>query len=137
MEHSNQIREFKLTSHGIELLDVYVGQEGVLTGSARLSQQAKDDAEQLMLQQEIGRKQFGLKRKREAIEAQIAILRSEFEAEVTETLRSIRNDKARIERYIQDRARMAKSRKADAGIKTSGTKEVKQLLNLNLEKENC
>ena len=36
MEHSNQIREFKLTGHGIELVDVYVGTEGVLTGSARL-----------------------------------------------------------------------------------------------------
>jgi circadian clock protein KaiC len=123
MAHSNQIREFKLTSHGIELLDVYVGPEGVLTGSARLSQQAKDDAEQLMLQQEIGRKQFGLKRKREAVEAQIAVLRSEFEAEVTEALRSIKNDKARIERYLQDETKMAKSRKADAGIKTTATKK--------------
>ena len=28
MSHSNQIREFKLTDHGIELLDVYVGAEG-------------------------------------------------------------------------------------------------------------
>ena len=46
MAHSNQIREFKLTNHGIELLDVYVGPEGVLTGSARLSQETKDDAEQ-------------------------------------------------------------------------------------------
>ena len=36
MAHSNQIREFRLTNHGIELLDVYVGSEGVLTGSARL-----------------------------------------------------------------------------------------------------
>ncbi len=48
MDHSNQIREFILTDHGIELLDVYVGPEGVLTGSARLSQEAKNDAEQLL-----------------------------------------------------------------------------------------
>ena len=54
MAHSNQIREFRLTNHGIELLDVYVGAEGVLTGSARLSQETKDDAEQLLRQQEIG-----------------------------------------------------------------------------------
>ncbi len=125
MAHSNQIREFKLTNHGIDLLDVYVGPEGVLTGSARLSQQAKNDAERLTLQQEIGRKQFGLKRKREAVEAQIAVLRSEFEAEVTEALRSIRDDKARVERYIQDQARMGKSRKADAGIKHQAQKRRK------------
>jgi circadian clock protein KaiC len=125
MAHSNQIREFRLTNQGVELLDVYVGPEGVLTGSARLSQQAKDDAEQLILQQEIGRKQFGLKRKREAIDAQIAVLRSEFESELSETLRSIKEDKARIERFIQDQARMSKFRKADAGIKTSGIKKKK------------
>lgn len=125
MAHSNQIREFRLTNRGIELLDVYVGPEGVLTGSARLSQQAKDDAEQLILEQEIGRKQFGLKRKREAIDAQIAVLRSEFESELTETIRSIKEDKARIERFLQDQARMSKFRKADAGIKTSGTKKKK------------
>ena len=50
MAHSNQIREFKLTNNGIELLDVYVGPEGVLTGSARLSQETKDEAEQLLRQ---------------------------------------------------------------------------------------
>jgi len=46
MSHSNQIRAFKLTDHGNELLNVYVGPEGALTGSARLSQEAKNDAEQ-------------------------------------------------------------------------------------------
>ena len=38
--NSNQVREFVLTDHGVELLDVYVGPEGMLTGSARLAQQA-------------------------------------------------------------------------------------------------
>jgi circadian clock protein KaiC len=71
MAHSNQIREFRLTHHGIELLDVYVGADGVLTGSARLSQETKDEAEQLLRRQEIVRKQIGLVRKREAVEAQI------------------------------------------------------------------
>jgi circadian clock protein KaiC len=123
MAHSNQIREFKLTDNGIEMLDVYIGPEGVLTGSARLSQQAKDDAEKLMLKQEIGRKIFGLKHKREAMEAQIALLKSEYEAEESQALRSIGYDNAKIERYLQDQERMAKSRKADTKIKTSGAKK--------------
>src|SRR6202022_960938 len=42
MAHSNQIREFLLTSQGIELADVYVGPEGVLTGSARQAQEAQE-----------------------------------------------------------------------------------------------
>ena len=44
--HSNQVREFVLTGHGIELIDVYVGPAGMLTGSARLAQEAveRDEA---------------------------------------------------------------------------------------------
>ena len=117
MAHSNQIREFRLTNHGIELLDVYVGPEGVFTGSARLSQETKDDAEQLLRQQEIVRKQFGLERKREAMEAQIVLLQSEFEAEESEALKVIGIEKARNERFTQDKAKMAKSRKGDVYIK--------------------
>jgi circadian clock protein KaiC len=120
MAHSNQIREFRLTDHGIELLDVYVGAEGVLTGSARLSQETKDEAEQLLRQQEIGSKQFGLERKREAMEAQIVVLRSEFEAEESEALKVIGIEKVRNERFIQDKVRMGKSRKGDVYIKTTG-----------------
>ena len=41
MAHSNQIREFVLTSHGIELREVYLGPAGVLTGSARVVQEAR------------------------------------------------------------------------------------------------
>jgi circadian clock protein KaiC len=117
MEHSNQIREFKLTNRGIELLDVYVGTDGVLTGSARLSQETKDKAEQLLRKQEIVRKQYGIERKREAMQANILLLRSEFEAEESEALKVIGIENARIERFTQDAAIMAKSRKGDTNIK--------------------
>ena len=99
MAHSNQIREFILTDHGIELLDVYVGPEGVLTGSARLSQEAKNDAEQLLRQQEIERKQSGLELKRAATEAQIVVLKSEFKEEESETLKLIEMEKASAKRF--------------------------------------
>ena len=126
MAHSNQIREFRLTNHGIELLDVYVGSEGVLTGSARLSQETKDDAEQLLRQQEIGTKQFGLERKRDAMEAQIVVLRSEFQAEEAEALKVITIEKARNERFTQDKIKMGKSRRGDVSIKTTGTNKKKK-----------
>lgn len=35
MSHSNQLREFSMTADGIRLRDVYLGPEGVLTGSLR------------------------------------------------------------------------------------------------------
>ncbi|MGD0591976.1 MAG: circadian clock protein KaiC [Bacteroidota bacterium] len=125
MAHSNQIREFRLTNQGIELLDVYVGADGVLTGSARLSQETKDEAEQLLRQQEIGSKQFGLERKREAMEAQIVVLRSEFEAEESDALKVIGIEKVRNERFIQDKVKMGKSRRSDVYIKITGTKKKK------------
>jgi circadian clock protein KaiC len=114
MAHSNQIREFILTNHGIELLNVYVGSEGVLTGSARLSQEAKNNAEQLLHAQEIERKHFDLELKRAAMEASIVLLRSDFKADESETLKIIEREKANIERITLDQKRMAESRKADA-----------------------
>ena len=48
MAHSNQVREFILSSEGIKLREAYVGPEGVLTGSARLAQEAKDKAAALV-----------------------------------------------------------------------------------------
>src|ERR1700742_279830 len=57
MAHSNQIREFALTNHGIDIRDVYVGPEGVLTGSMRMAQEARERADKLNRQQEIQSKQ--------------------------------------------------------------------------------
>jgi circadian clock protein KaiC len=122
MDHSNQIREFILTDRGIELLDVYVGPEGVLTGSARLSQEAKNDAEQLLRKQEIEREQNGLELKRAAMEANIVVLRSEFKEEESETLKIIEMEKAKTERFTQDQKKMAESRKADKLIKKTPTR---------------
>lgn len=114
MAHSNQIREFRLTAHGIELLDVYVGADGVLTGTARISQEARDRAQQELNRQEINRKQLELKRKREVLEAQIKVLRSEYESVESEALRTMEIEKARLVRYIHTKETIAKSRKSDA-----------------------
>ncbi len=47
MPHSNQIREFTLTNHGAQLREVYTGVAGVLTGTARVAQEARERAETL------------------------------------------------------------------------------------------
>ena len=117
MAHSNQIREFLLTDHGIELLDVYVGPEGVLTGSARISQEAKNDLEQLMQRQEIERKQSEIELKRAALDAQIIVLKSEFKEEESKTLKLIEMEKATTRRFLENKKKMATSRKADKFVK--------------------
>ena len=114
MAHSNQIREFLLTDHGVELLDVYVGASGVLTGSARLAQVAKEKAGKLAHMQETENRQLGLERKRKALEAQVKAMRLEFEAQETETLNIIEQEEGRGEQLVQERTDMGLSRKADA-----------------------
>ncbi|HWS17336.1 MAG TPA: hypothetical protein VN223_04950, partial [Candidatus Elarobacter sp.] len=64
MAHSNRLREFLLTEHGVDLLDVCVGPEGVLTGSSRVSHQAGEKAAELVRRQDAKRKQSNPGRKR-------------------------------------------------------------------------
>jgi circadian clock protein KaiC len=113
MAHSNQIREFLLTDHGVELRDVYVGASGVLTGSARLAQEAEEQAGKLTRLQEVERRQLDLERKRKALEAQIAAMRAEFEAQETETLNIIGQEQAQAVQLAQERGDMGLSRKED------------------------
>jgi circadian clock protein KaiC len=41
MKHSKQIREFIISEHGLEMVDIYLGEQGVLVGSAREAQQGR------------------------------------------------------------------------------------------------
>jgi circadian clock protein KaiC len=114
MAHSNQIREFLLTDHGIELKDVYVGPAGVLTGSLRLAQEAREQADALTRQQEIERRQRDLERKRQALEAQMTALRGQFKAEEEELKLFISQEQTVTDGVRQSQEEMAYSRKADA-----------------------
>ena len=113
MSHSNQLREFRLTDHGFEVLDVYVGPEGVLTGSSRLSQEAREKAAEIARRQEADRRERDLQRKREALEARILALRKEFEAEQEQFALLTAQDLATEKASNEAREQMAFSRKAD------------------------
>jgi circadian clock protein KaiC len=113
MAHSNQLREFLLTERGVDLLNVYVGPEGVLTGSSRLSQEAREQAAAVERQQEAQRKERERTRKREALEARIAALRKEFEVEEEEAATSASQDVSREKVIAENREAMSRSRQAD------------------------
>ena len=113
MAHSNQVREFILSDEGIQLRDVYIGLGGVLTGSARDNQKAKDQAESLDCQQQIELRQRESERKKMAIEAQILALNTQFEAEKDDLIRLINKEKQRNDTLIMDRLTMAKLKQAD------------------------
>ncbi len=113
MANSNQIREFILTDHGVELREVYVGASGVLTGSARIAQEALENAEVLTRKQDIERKKREIDRKRKAMEAQIVTLHNNFEQEESEAFKQIETEREMIKRLEQDKKEMAVSRKAE------------------------
>ncbi len=113
MAHSNQIREFVLSGKGIDLLDVYVGPAGVLTGSMRVSQEAKEREERLEQSWEIRRLKAALERKRQALETEFKRLRSEFEGEEADLEKRIKNGQDRLTAEDIDRKAMAVSRGAD------------------------
>jgi len=124
MKHSNQIREFLITADGIKLEDVYVGPEGVLTGSMRAAQEAREKSLALSREQELTVKKRELERRRAALQAQIAALRAEFDAAEDEAAFIAAQDKARETTLAAERAAAAIRRGADAGPshKTSAKK---------------
>ena len=122
MHHSNQTREFLITDQGVVLRDVYVGPGGVLTGSARLTREAEEEAARLVRQQEIERHQRDLERQRARLEAKITELRDEFAAREADTLALIVREQAREKVLCRGRDAMARSRKADdpAAVNATG-----------------
>ncbi len=113
MAHSNQVREFLLTSNGINLLDIYTGPGGVMTGVLRAEQEAKERAQALEHEQEVQRMQRELTRERQALEAKVLLLRSEFEAREDNLKRAISQAQSRENVLAKERTEIARLRKAD------------------------
>jgi circadian clock protein KaiC len=113
MAHSNQVREFVLSNHGIELLDVYLGPSGVLTGSARSAQEAGEQAEEAASKRELQRRQTEVEAQRKALEAQIAALQAQVvvQNQAVEQLSS--EEQTRKALGQAERKAMAQRREAD------------------------
>lgn len=119
MAHSNQVREFVLSDHGIELVEVYLGAERVLTGTARVAQIELERAAAALRDEEHHRKLLQLASRQRAIEAQIAALRCEAEAESAEVTFSIARESLRQRATQQSTDVLAQLRGAD---KTGGAR---------------
>lgn len=113
MNHSNQVREFLLSGQGVQLRDVYIGSGQVLTGAARIAQEAQDQAAEQERRQNIERKQSAIERKKAIVEAQIAALRSEIAAEQDELNRILADAERREEWKNRQTMALSKVRKAD------------------------
>ena len=107
MGHSNQVREFIISANGIELLNVEIGPEGILTGTARQSNEINKRLSEIKLQSELDRKDREIARKRKVLEANIEALKNEFES-VEEELSLLKASEA-----MQEKAALAKNEDHD------------------------
>jgi len=114
MAHSNQLREFLMTGEGIKLLPVYVGSGQVFTGSSRLAQEARDQAEAVVRKNERDRRRELLEAKRRALQAQIDSMQTELATEEQQMEQTFEQERQREKRLEVDREEMAASRKADS-----------------------
>jgi circadian clock protein KaiC len=120
MKHSNQVREFIITDNGLNLVDVYLGPDGVLTGSAREEQVLMEQTGEAIRNYAIGRKDREILRKRKVLEAKIASLYTEFESVEDELNKVYQEEELRNEILKNNRTEIEKKRRG-------GNKENKQL----------
>lgn len=116
MAHSNQIREFLLTDQGIELADVYVGPQGVLTGSARQAQEAKERSDGTARLEDLEQRRVSLERRRESVEAQTAALWRDFEDEADVVERLLSHGSTGTQDRAGQRAEQGRLRRADEDV---------------------
>jgi circadian clock protein KaiC len=106
-KHSNQLREFIITDDGIDIVDVYVGEGGVLTGVARHEQEAKEEAERVLKQQQIELKEREVARQRatmeaEAIRSQATLAAAETELEQLRLAQSVLTEERNVRAELRD-----------------------------------
>lgn len=110
MPHSNQVREFIITSRGIDLVDVYVGTEGVLTGSARVARERRDEERAADRKRLMQVRMENLAARRQAMQVQIDALKAELASEERDLERVIERDERREAWRTGTRERMRHSR---------------------------
>jgi circadian clock protein KaiC len=98
----------------VDIIDVYTGPAGVLTGSARLTQENKDKAEEDLRKEEITKLQRNLETKRKLMEAQVSALQAEFAANEEEIKQLIAKEKQREKTAAENRKEMGRIRKEDS-----------------------
>jgi circadian clock protein KaiC len=79
MAHSNQIMEFRITEKGIELIPPYVGPSGVLIGSARYAQEARERAEEISSTEDTERAKRRLEYERNQLQSQLSELKAQLD----------------------------------------------------------
>jgi circadian clock protein KaiC len=110
MKHSNQVREFVISDEGLSLVDVYLGPEGVLTGSAREAQQLMESTSEVLRTHAVTRKDKEIERKRMVLQAKIESLKEEFESVTDELNKSYIEEELRKQVMEKNREQLINNR---------------------------
>jgi len=110
MKHSNQIREFVISDTGLELVNVYLGPDGVLTGSARKAQQLQEETGEVLRDHAVSRKDREIERKRLLLESKIANLKDEFESFQEELNKTYIEDELKKDVMERNRSQLTRNR---------------------------
>ncbi|MGN6533086.1 MAG: circadian clock protein KaiC [Ginsengibacter sp.] len=109
MKNSNQVREFLITDTGIEIVNVVLGANGVLTGSAREQYNVEKNKEELQ-KNALNHKNKQIESKKLILNAKIAKLQSEFELAKEELNRIYIEDELRKEVAQNNRSQVIRMR---------------------------
>jgi len=112
MAHSNQVREFLLTSQGVRLRDVYLGPGGVLTGSARVAREAEERREEVRQRQESRERELAAKAALHLLEAKMASLQAEKKTHEKGLTALVDGEELRKATVLSDRDALNRSRHA-------------------------
>ncbi len=114
MAHSNQIREFILTSRGIELRDVSLSGGGFHMGASRVENEARERAAAAARKLDLARAEQAIRRKKVLLEGQMGALKLELDSEEDEYRRLLSEQANHARRDAQDLRELAKARKSDS-----------------------
>lgn len=110
MKHSNQVREFVISDEGLKLVEVFLGPEGVLTGSARETQLLLEKTSVALRDHAVTRKDREIERKRLVLESKISSLKEEFESLQDELNKSYIEDDLKKNIMEDNRRQMTQKR---------------------------
>ena len=122
MKHSNQVREFVINDEGLSLVDVFLGPEGVLVGSAREAQELEEATGVALRTHASTRTEREIERKKLILESKIASLKEEFESVKDELSKTRIEEQLRKEILEQNREEMKRKRLNQAMVKSSDKK---------------
>jgi len=127
MKHSNQVREFIITDKGLKMEDVYLGAEGILTGSAREAHILQKQTEELFIKHALDRNDKEIERKAKELQSKIVTLTSEFESIKEELKNDFIEQELKQVVLANNRNKITNLRENRDSINTSSKTKIKKI----------